>query len=104
MANTRLDKFLANAGAGTRSEVKTYIKKGRVSVNGQTVTDPNFKFEETGAEILFDGTSVAASGYAYYLLHKPAGCVTASAGCPCSHGHGLFKRGKRKRLSSRGTA
>ncbi len=77
MANTRLDKFLANAGAGTRSEVKTYIKKGRVSVNGQTVTDPNFKFEETGAEILFDGTSVAASGYAYYLLHKPAGCVTA---------------------------
>ena len=47
MANTRLDKFLANAGAGTRSEIKTYIKR-RVSVNGQTVTDPNFKFEETG--------------------------------------------------------
>ena len=31
MANTRLDKFLANAGAGTRSEVKTYIKGTGVS-------------------------------------------------------------------------
>lgn len=77
MANTRLDKFLANAGAGTRSEVKTYIKKGRVSINGQVITDPNFKFEETGADVLLDGVSVSASGYAYYLLHKPAGCVTA---------------------------
>ena len=30
----RLDKFLADAGAGTRSEVKKYIQKGKVQVNG----------------------------------------------------------------------
>ena len=39
----RLDKFLADAGAGTRSEVKKYIQKGQVQVNGKLC-------EETGAE------------------------------------------------------
>ena len=33
----RLDKFLADAGAGTRSEVKKYIQKGQVQVNGKSV-------------------------------------------------------------------
>ena len=32
----RLDKFLADAGAGTRSEVKKYIQKGQVQVNGKS--------------------------------------------------------------------
>ena len=30
----RLDKFLADAGAGTRGEVKKFIQKGKVQVNG----------------------------------------------------------------------
>ena len=30
----RLDKFRADAGAGTRSEVKKFIQKGKVQVNG----------------------------------------------------------------------
>ena len=39
----RLDKFLADAGKGTRSEVKKYIQKGQVQVNGQTVKKPEHK-------------------------------------------------------------
>ena len=34
----RLDKFLAKMGAGSRQEVKSYIRKGMVSVNGETVS------------------------------------------------------------------
>ena len=39
----RLDKFLADAGAGTRSEVKKYIQKGQVQVNGKTAKKPELK-------------------------------------------------------------
>ena len=35
MSDLRLDKFLADAGAGTRSEVKIKINKGQVTVNGE---------------------------------------------------------------------
>ena len=31
----RLDKFLANSGIGSRSEVKNYIRKGRIKVDGE---------------------------------------------------------------------
>ena len=45
----RLDKFLADAGKGTRSEVKKYIQKGLVEINGQTAKKPEQKVgtEET---------------------------------------------------------
>lgn len=36
----RLDRFLADAGAGTRSEVKKMIQKGRVLVNDQPASGP----------------------------------------------------------------
>ena len=42
----RLDKFLADAGAGTRSEVKKYIQKGQVQVNGKTAKKPELKVSE----------------------------------------------------------
>ena len=35
----RLDKYLADMKVGTRSEVKLYIRKGRVAVNQQIVRD-----------------------------------------------------------------
>ena len=42
----RLDKWLADAGAGTRSQVKEYLKKGRIRVNGETVKKPETKISE----------------------------------------------------------
>ncbi len=38
----RIDKFLSNAGAGSRSQVKTDLKKGLVLVNGQAVRNADF--------------------------------------------------------------
>ncbi len=39
----RLDKFLADAGKGTRSEVKKFIQKGQVQVNGAPAKKPELK-------------------------------------------------------------
>lgn len=74
----RLDKFLADAGAGTRSEVKKLIQKGRVQVNGAAAKKPEEKIAETD-EVLLDGERIgAAPEFVYYLLHKPAGYVSAT--------------------------
>ena len=35
----RIDKYLANMGVGSRSEIKRYIKNKRVMVNGVYITD-----------------------------------------------------------------
>ena len=41
----RLDKFLADAGKGTRSEVKKFIQKGQVQVNGTPAKKPELKVD-----------------------------------------------------------
>lgn len=74
----RLDKLLADAGAGTRSQVKAYIKKGLVSVNGRTASGPQQQVDASQDEILLNGRQVRYEAYAYYMLHKPAGLITAT--------------------------
>ena len=73
----RLDKYLAQAGIGTRSEVKKLIRSGRVFLGGEAAKRPEDKIEE-GMEVFVDGERVNYSEYEYYMLYKPAGCVTAT--------------------------
>ena len=73
----RLDKYLCEMEAGTRSEVKAFIKKGRVTVNGETAKAPEQKVDETRDTVTLDGHSFSYQKYFYYMLHKPAGVVTA---------------------------
>lgn len=73
----RLDKFLSDAGAGTRSEVKALIRQSRVTVNGQPVQKPETKIDPAKDEISADGHVLSLPGLRYYLLHKPAGYVCA---------------------------
>lgn len=74
----RLDKFLADAGAGTRSEVKKYIQKGQVQVNGKSVKKPELKVTEEDQVVMNGQELHAAPEYVYYLFNKPAGCVSAT--------------------------
>ena len=74
----RLDKFLCETGAGSRSDVKLLIKKGRVTVNGTAVKAPELKVDEHSDRVALDGNLLSYEKYVYYMLHKPAGCVTAT--------------------------
>lgn len=74
----RLDKYLADMGLGTRSEVKQAVRKGRVQVNGQTVREPEYKTETETDQVWFDGQPAAYREYEYYMLNKPAGVISAS--------------------------
>ncbi len=73
----RLDKYLADMKVGTRSEVKTYIRKCRVTVNGSTVREIGYKVSEQDI-VAFDGKEVGYTKMEYIMLHKPAGVLTAT--------------------------
>lgn len=75
--NLRLDKYLANSRAGSRSEVKEHIRKGRVTVNGKVCRDNSRYIEETD-EVCLDGRRIVYKEHVYYMLNKPAGVVSAT--------------------------
>ena len=75
----RLDKFLADSGAGTRTEVKKLIQKGMVQVNGEKAKKPELKVDPEKDVVEFGGERLGVRAeFVYYLLHKPAGYVSAT--------------------------
>jgi len=74
----RVDKYLADMGIGTRSDIKLWIRKGRVKVNGEVCKKPEAKIIIDRDEILFDDSKVDYSKYLYFMLNKPAGVVSAT--------------------------
>lgn len=74
----RLDKFLADLGIGSRSEVKKLLKYGRIKVNGEKEKDPSRKIDSDKDEVLYNGEKLVYQKYFYYMLNKPAGCVSAT--------------------------
>lgn len=73
----RLDRFLAEMGVGTRSQVKELIRKGRVVVNEETVRKPEQKVRGSD-RVCVDDKPVAYVEYEYLMLNKPAGVVSAT--------------------------
>ena len=74
----RLDRLLSECGLGTRSEVKTYIKKGRVTVNGAAVKDNGLKVDLSDDVVTLNGRQVVYEKFRYFMLNKPQGCVSAT--------------------------
>ena len=74
----RLDKYLADMGIGTRQEVKRYIRKGEVTLDGGVVKSPEQKVDPQTQEVCFRGKSVSYAQFEYYMLNKPAGVVSAT--------------------------
>ena len=93
----RLDKYLADMGIGTRSQVKEYLKKSMVTVNGEKEKSPGRKILPED-EVCFQGKPVTYLAFAYYMFHKPAGCVTATKDNLHTTVLDYFKEVKRKDL------
>lgn len=74
----RLDKFLCDCGAGTRSQVKLILKAGRVTVDGVVQRDNRCKIDPQKQTVLLDGAPLRAVGQVVVMLNKPAGYVTAT--------------------------
>ena len=74
----RLDKFLVDCGVGSRSQVKTFLKKKQVTVNGQVETSPKTQIDENQDQIAFQGQALTHETFVYYLLNKPQGVISAT--------------------------
>ena len=72
----RLDRVLSELGTGSRSEIREMIRKKRITVNGVTAESPDMKISEDDS-IVLDGQELEKPGMAYWMLHKPAGYLTA---------------------------
>jgi 23S rRNA pseudouridine2605 synthase len=68
----RLQKFLAEAGLGSRRHCEELIRAGRVAVDG-TTAELGASIDPEAAEVLVDGHRVTREKKEYWLLNKPAG-------------------------------
>ena len=78
MGIMRLDKFLSNANIASRSKVKEILKNGRVKVNSIPVIKGDVKIDPDKDTIEFDGIPIEYEQFRYFMLYKPAGCVSAT--------------------------
>ena len=74
----RLDRFLANLPCFNRQQVRLLLVERRVRVDGEAVSDPRhevriFSRVEVDQEVIQAGHPAR-----YFMLHKPAGCVSAT--------------------------
>lgn len=74
----RLDKFLCDTAGFTRTEAKNAVKKGQIAVNGQVQKAADFKVKENTDTVTFQGKPLSYAAFHYYILHKPAGVITAT--------------------------
>ena len=74
----RLDKFLCNSGAGTRSQVKAILKMGRVTVDGKPEKDGSRKIDPQSQIVTLDRELLSGKRRVVLMLNKPAGFVTAT--------------------------
>ena len=73
----RLGKFLAHAGVASRRAAEGIVAEGRVTVDGETVTDPARDVDEPNV-VAVDGRPVEAEPREVHALNKPAGVVSTA--------------------------
>ena len=74
----RLDKYLADMGIGTRTEVKKLIRQGKVKIDDTIVKSPEQKIDIATHKVFCEGQEVGYEEHEYYMLNKPAGYVSAT--------------------------
>ncbi|RMF61684.1 MAG: rRNA pseudouridine synthase [Calditrichaeota bacterium] len=73
----RLNRYLAICGVGSRRSCDNYIKAGKVTVNGETVTQMGVRIDPEKDVVCFEGQEVRApQQFIYILMNKPLRTVT----------------------------
>lgn len=74
----RIDKFLANMGVGTRTEVKQLLKKGNVTVNDKKEKSPKTQINPETDIVSVNETQIQYIDKIYLMLNKPKGYLSAT--------------------------
>lgn len=71
-----LERALSKAGLGSRTEARSWIGTGRVSVNGRVIRTPDHWVDLERDRVAFDGKPLRAARKRYLLFYKPKGYLT----------------------------
>jgi pseudouridine synthase len=71
-----LDRIISKAGVGSRTEARSWIGAGRVSVNGKVVQTPDHWVDARRDKVTLDGKPLEPVRKRYILLYKPRGYLT----------------------------
>jgi len=75
----RLQKFLAMAGVDSRRNCEDYIRTGRVTVDGEVITDPARGVDPKTQEIKLDAERLKPPRFRYFLVNKPRGFLCTNS-------------------------
>lgn len=78
MALIRLDKLLSDSGRFTRSEARSAIRAGRISVDGSVVRRPEEKYDRDAVSVQADGADLNCAAKRCFMLYKPSGVLSAT--------------------------
>lgn len=73
----RLAKFLAHGGVASRRMSEKLIAAGRVTVDGEVITDPA-RDVEAGDDVRVDGSSIGTEAREVWVVNKPVGVVSTA--------------------------
>ena len=73
----RLDKFLSDTTAHSRKELKSFIRRGAVTVDGKAVKSPEFQVTESSV-VTLNGKVEVYRKFVYLMMNKPAGFISAT--------------------------
>ncbi|MFC1724701.1 pseudouridine synthase [candidate division KSB1 bacterium] len=77
MKQTKLNKFLSEAGIASRRKSDILIKSGKIKINGNVIREPWFSVDLENDKVEFEGKYVSLNEQKIYImLNKPAGYVT----------------------------
>ena len=74
----RLDRWLTTLGAGSRSEVKAWIRGGEAAVNGRIIRDSALSFDTERDILSLRGKTLDGRVMRHVMMYKPAGVLTAA--------------------------
>ena len=73
-----LNKFIAHCGVGSRRDAVPLIKEGKITVNGNVITEPGFKVTDKDV-VMFNGKKLfVTKNMVYILLNKPKDYITTT--------------------------
>lgn len=78
MSVERIDKIMSSQNIGSRSEIKSMIKAGRIFADGILVKRPEEKFDIERTVFCVDGKKITFKKHIYIMMNKPSGVLSAS--------------------------
>jgi len=73
-----LNKYIAHSGECGRREAAELVKQGKVKVNGELVTDPGYRVQDTDKVTMVGKKLTPVRDLTYILLNKPKGFITTT--------------------------